>query len=509
MADLLVKLYLTLKRDPSLETISLIDSTLNSALVTQSIKIDDIFVLAFMNRNIRGGDGERRSSMQVIKKLFEILPSKTLKVIDLIPHYGYWKDIFILWDELKELEFENKVIDIIKKQLEIDEKDMAEKKTISLLAKYIPRQTRQKHIAVILATKLFPSILKFSDRMKFYRQKITNLNKYLGTTEIKLCEKKYSDIDFAIVPNKAIAKYKNAFLNQKKESKNSVILKPRHPNDQDRVKCASNYNAHMKNVINKTLPNKKYDPTMPNEVYSMIDNIDISIIQENWNKIRGDLILTNVFNKTMVLSDSSASMFGPLRNINTSMSILISEANKTNKIIKYKNGSYFVDFTSYYSLYDKLTIIESYATGYNIDIDLPDVMKLIKQNATSSDDIPKDLLIITDKSFYELIGMNNNIYTDAGNEIVKNQWKTKLDQIKSQFEPYVVPRIIVWNIKVNNTIKEYIDDLNIPGVLMFYGWSENIFKRICKEGFKQYSQYDLLRHKIDDPMYDIIRERLI
>ena len=57
---------------------------------------------------------------------------------------------------------------------------MNENKSISLLAKWIPRQTRQPHIVKHLANILFPTG-NFSNRMKLYRKKIVPLNTYIET----------------------------------------------------------------------------------------------------------------------------------------------------------------------------------------------------------------------------------------------------------------------------------------------------------------------------------------
>jgi hypothetical protein len=118
--------------------------------------VEDAFVLSFMTRNIRGGTGERDVSRIMFKILHQEKPNIMMELFDLIPHYGCWNDIFTIWDESGNIDIQNKLSEIILKQLKQDEDNIKEEKPISLLAKWIPRENRQGHIAQHLARLLFP-----------------------------------------------------------------------------------------------------------------------------------------------------------------------------------------------------------------------------------------------------------------------------------------------------------------------------------------------------------------
>jgi len=66
-----------------------------------------------------------------------------------------------------------------------------------------------------------------------------------------------------------------------------------------------------------------------------------------------------------------------------------------------------------------------------------------------------------------------------------------------------MPRIVIWNLRP--TYGEFHAQANTEGVLMYSGWSHSIFKKLIN---KVQTLYDGLRQELDDPMYDIIRNRI-
>jgi len=101
----------------------------------------DAIVLAFMTRNTRGGKGERDLFVTMYLTLYKCYKDLASFLLELIPHYGSWRDVFDLFT--KEPNLRNSIINLVKKQLEEDEKNMALGKSVSLLAKWIPRERNQ------------------------------------------------------------------------------------------------------------------------------------------------------------------------------------------------------------------------------------------------------------------------------------------------------------------------------------------------------------------------------
>lgn len=502
----------------------------NTEIPGYDMLMEDAFVLAFMNRNIRGGKGERDIGKTMFKVLNDENPEVMQKLFDLIPHYGCWDDIFKMWDE-SDVSVQNKFTDIILKQLNEDENNMKDNKSISLLAKWIPRQTRQEHIAKHLAFKIFSNDVagNFSHRMKLYRQKIVKLNTYLKTIEIKQCSKKWSDIDPKSVPGRALAKYKNAFLNQNK----SDSAEPRYPEDEDRIKCAQNFRTHMEKVLNGEATVKAVNTRLPNEIYkNILLNLTASEDSKNinraqWKMIRDDLKAAGTFKNMIAMCDFSGSMDGDPKLVSASLGILFSEicvGSGKNKIMTFDSTPQWIEFPETDDIYVKANILGESSLGHGLSTDFQKAMELIisdlKKNRTPLDQAPSDLIVFTDMAWDEACSsseLSSFTLNSYRHHVKTAPWQTHVEMIRESFkragedmfgegQGYKMPRIVIWNLRAS--AGDFHAQAHTEGVLMYSGWSPCVFKQLMKDGFKIQTPYDGLREQLDDSMYDIIRERI-
>ena len=58
--------------------------------------VKNLFVLAFQTRWCRGGKGERKICYQLLAVLYERYPEVVVELAELLPRYGYWKDLLSL-----------------------------------------------------------------------------------------------------------------------------------------------------------------------------------------------------------------------------------------------------------------------------------------------------------------------------------------------------------------------------------------------------------------------------
>ena len=216
-----------------------------SELISEALEktsLEDTFVLLFHTRDIRG-KGERRLSMAMWNALLvsEETKALALNLIDLIPHYGCWQDIFklpsVAW---------SRMLNIVDAQIQKDEIAACDNSSkISLLAKWMPREGQP--MANFCAAKLVPGQMFHGARMKAYRKRVSALNKLLNTVEIKMCstnEKSWASIDPSKVPGGAMKKYSNAFLNERKGCL-------RYPDSDDRMDCRENFEEHLTKRVKK------------------------------------------------------------------------------------------------------------------------------------------------------------------------------------------------------------------------------------------------------------------
>jgi hypothetical protein len=129
--------------------------------------------------------------------------------------------------------------------------------SISLVAKWIPREKSKKFgwLYCYLTMNYFqheipgdhthPSYERAVNRAFMnYRKMISALNKKLDTTQVKMCDKTWSDIDFNKVTSITTHKQTKSFLNVKHNGETS-----RYPHDADRENCRYNYEEYLRDVV--------------------------------------------------------------------------------------------------------------------------------------------------------------------------------------------------------------------------------------------------------------------
>ena len=215
--------------------------------------VQDLFVLLFQTRDIRGGKGERAAAMAMWSVLLSnpVTSSLALDLLDLVPIYGCWQDLFkmplVAW---------SRVLVIIKEQFERDELGACDGSgSVSLLAKWMPREGQP--MATYCAAQLVPGSMFQGSRMKVYRKRVSRLNKVIDTVEIKMCAGSWAAIDPAKVPSRALKNYTKALLN---ESGNMSVSGLRCPKSEDRMKCRYTFQEHFAKATDRT------DAPFPHEI---------------------------------------------------------------------------------------------------------------------------------------------------------------------------------------------------------------------------------------------------
>ena len=174
--------------------------------------LEELVVIAFHLRNVRGGKGLRQLFRDMMGIFYEFNPMLVTLLLPLIPEYGYWKDVFYLSMTLPHML--RPTMDLCVRQLIEDELRVRQGLRPSLMAKYIPKQNKKyKSFANSFAKHLYPDIQCHSLRMANTRRRLSALNQ--ATVEVKMCANNWSSIEPATVPAIAMKKYEAAFLNSK------------------------------------------------------------------------------------------------------------------------------------------------------------------------------------------------------------------------------------------------------------------------------------------------------
>ena len=220
-------------------------------------RIKDLFVLAFHTRWCRGGKGERKLFYQLLAVLYERFPAVVVGLVDLIPVYGYWKDLLSLLlecnrDGIDYAPLSARVWAVYAAQIQADAAELTaaqlERRApkLSLAAKFAPSEGGQ-HSRALNADReicklLFPTLV--GDRLAGgaeaawptarakYRRMLSGLRRALAVPEVLMCAQQWGEIEFGKVSSLCLDRQKRAFLNEGKAHA--------HEDDPDRAACRQN-----------------------------------------------------------------------------------------------------------------------------------------------------------------------------------------------------------------------------------------------------------------------------
>ena len=494
---------------------------------------EDAFVLAFQTRDIRGGKGERALFKTLFATALKARPQLALAVLDLVPEYGCWRDLFSM--NIPQ------VLDLAAEQIIADAK--SEDKPISLCAKWAPREGKDTEGAKALAAVLFPEEKRLSERLKRYRKLVAGLNRRLDTTEIKMCDRKFADIEPAKVPGLCLQKHMKAFLNE--NLKRSQVL--RHPDDKDRMECREHFQEHFKKAAEGKTKVNGSKTLYPHEVIKKLNALnsrayheaspDQSIVEPSvdernalvavWNGMVAGAKALGGLGRTIAMCDFSGSMQSSNCGdtpywVSMAMGLLISELTST----EFKDTFLTFDSNPMWQtlpqgdVYTRMSSIGRVGQGTSTDfqkaMDL--VLATLKEKRVRPGEEPKDLIVITDMAWDQAIGSDGTSHYTGHSyrHVVKTSpWQTHIQMIREAFKragedmwgtPWTPPRIVIWNVAA--TCTDFHATADTEGVIMLSGWSPSLFKVLTEEGARVQNPMEALRIILDSERYDLVRERL-
>ncbi len=548
VGDPRVALSVLLTRGADISTIrSGIDSILAMEDREQAVK--DLFVLAFQTRDVRGGKGERAVSYEMFKYLLDnaVYTSLASDILDLIPEYGCWRDLFQLAET--HAKAKDRVLEITEHQFHKDEATMAGGK-VSLMAKHAPREDKYPDQYKELANRLFTAEPKYSRRLKMLRQALSAMNKVAKTVEVPMCDKHFADIDPAAVPGRALQKYTKAFLNQPSTYRHSEH--PRPSTDLDRVTCAEHFTEHFAKAakgeaklngsqtvfphelvkkIMATLSRYDYYDEQLEALVSKITKEERDALVGVWNQMVKDAKEGGGLGRSLAMCDFSGSMQSSGNNRDTpywvsmAMGLLISEVttdefkdvfltfDSTPQLHHLPKGDIFQRVASIGG-----SIAQGTSTDFQKAMDL--VLERCKAMRVRPGQEPENLIVLTDMNWDQACASDaysRYTYNRYRHVVKTDPWQTHVEMIREAFkragedmwgegQGLKMPRIVIWNIAATST--DFHAKSDTEGVVMLSGWSPSLFKILQKEGVVIQTPYAALRAQLDDERYDPVRARV-
>ena len=409
----------------------------------------------FYLRDCREGLGEKMAFYNSFNCLISYNKEYAIKLIPLIPEYGSWKDLFsmnLLHNGDKDIREVTE--QLIANQFCEDLKAVSKQSTsISLIGKWLPSVNagnKSKKEAKYLCKNVF----HITEAV--YRKCLSVLRKQLDIVERKMCSKDFDKINYSTVPSKANLLYKDAFLKHDRERRLEFL--------ESLKKGEAKINSSV---------------LFPCDIYAMYNSLEVdNTLEELWKA------LPNMVDKnqsTIVVADGSGSMtYGFISKIEPidvarSLAIYFSEkltGEYKNKFITFSSNPQLVDLSYCDSLWIKKKLLGTYRDCSNTD--LKKVFKLILDTAVTNnipqEDLPKNILIISDMEFDEGCTFDKSLFNEIADEYSSKGYK--------------LPKLIFWNVgSRTNTIPL---TKNENGVILVSGYSANICRMICSAELNPY-----------------------
>lgn len=441
----------------------------------------------FYIRDIRGGQGERRFFRVCMKDLAVQNIDAAKRNLVHIPEFGRWDDLYTFVGT----PLQNAALQVIKDQLELD----VACKTPSLLAKWLKSENTSSAESRRLGniTREFLGMTH-----KQYRKTLAVLRTRINVLEKLMSENRWDEIEFDKIPSKAGLKYKNAFARRDIERiKAGKQTYEEFAKDETTIVNAKTlYPYEVVDQATKVWRRKGwYDYVLP-----AMDDTNRLMVNKYWDNLT-DYFNNAVFNGIAVV-DTSGSMTGTTAScpINVAISLGMYCAERA----KGPFAGHYISFASRPQLIavegvdfcDKVKRI--YQTNLCDNTNLEAVFDLVLKNAKkyhmSQDDLPQNIIIISDMEFDAGCGFGYWSRRDH------QENETLMETIAKKFEAagYELPHLIYWNVDARQNNIPMIGNGRISYVS---GMSPSIFETIMsgKTG------YDLMMEKLNSERYSVIQ----
>lgn len=432
----------------------------------------------FYIRDVRGGQGERRFFRVVIRDMATYDNDTRAAIernMELIPEFGRWDDLYSFIDT----PMQDKALSIIKHQLALD----VQCKTPSLLAKWMPSENASSKKTIHLGN-ITRSYLNMTH--KEYRRTLAILRSRINIVEKLMSENRWDEIEFDKIPSKAGLIYKNAF------ARRDIIKAKFEKFAKDETTKVNASTLYPYEVVEKALRINQYRP----------DETDRAMTNKYWANLADYFNGANL--NALAVVDTSGSMHGTPINVAISLGLYCAEKAGgpfANHYISFASRPQLIECEGV-DFVDKVWRIyrTNLVDNTNIEAVFDLLLDTAKRNKCSQDDLPQNILIISDMEFDSATsGGSYNWRTGKYEDrygFTKATADTVMEGIAKKWAAagYKMPHLIYWNVDARQNNIPMIGNGPISYVS---GFSPSIFQSIIagKTG------YDLMMECLNKERY--------
>lgn len=435
-----------------------------------------------MVRDPRRGMGERAMFRGVLYDLFRDQALNPIHLGEIVAEYGRWDDLIAVFAKVKA--GRKFIARILLNQLRADQEAMARGKSVSLLAKWMPKENASSKETKRAAHEL---IKIFRIKPRNYRRTLSALRKYLKVVERDMSANRWDQINYDAVPSLAMSKYRTAFYNHDAERFQTYLT--------DVKEGRAKINAGVANPA--VLVRQMYEGDDGGE-----DAGDVAVAQ--WEA----LPRINFAKPMIPICDVSGSMCTPAGggamciDVAVALSILLSEANTgpyKDIILTFSNHPTVIDFSKVNGIAEKVKTVYHADWGgtTNVADALRTILAIAVKNGVPKGSVLPDLVVFSDMEFNEAngdFGYDTPIVTGYDTPIVTD---TLFESVRREYESagYPFPKVIFWNLSSNGRALLPLKK-NDLGITLMSGYSQYLFDMLCNN---RLDPYDALLDQLAKP----------
>jgi len=502
-----------------------LDASRDESEMTQCREYIMILIkMCAQTRDIVSGKGECVLSYMMLHSIIKVYPKIgqalfekfVLLEIDGVPvhPYGSWKDVKYICDIFRGNISVDFIIRIVNDQLTKDIEAFKRGDSISLLAKWIPREgSKFGWLFLSLAADYLSNIIiSAKDKSRetkeraaklcnmHYRKIVSSLNKYLDTTQIKQCGENWSEIIPEKVTSVTLHRNKNAFLNTKKGRQRSY--------QDDREECAINFRKFLDKALDgKTeVKGKRVGlADFTKDALSLLGPLspqksEVDMLNLQW---KSNGTQNAALGNFVALVDVSGSMDGDPLNAAIALGIRVAENSKLGKrVLTFSSFPKWVNLEGKPNFVDMVRELKGaeWGTTTNFARAMEMILAVIVQQKMTVEEVKEINLVIfsdmmideADKNYDSMYDMISKKYADAG--------------VNVHGTPYTPPHIIFWNLRSTSGFPNLTKQKNTS---MLSGFSPVLLNLFCEKGMEcleNYTPWEFLKESLGHARYNVLDE---
>jgi hypothetical protein len=512
-------------------------------------------------RDIEDGKGEYALSYMMIwtwYKYFPELAKEALALFVTSPHeteptpYGSWKDIKYFCEYIRErgaspnhelIQYCIQMMNCqLRKDMELYQDDVVTAKQVSLVAKWIPRESSKfgwlySHLAYDYFPEFLVSVKATDNTQKTkaekkckaqYRILCATLNRHLDTVQIKQTAKRWADIDHAKTTSITMAKNRLAFLNLTDRNGNAKGNKSQQrSNEEDRIQCAANLKEQLESIKRNGREVKGKNVglhTFTEQATTLLRNgtpTEIDMLNSQWRD-NGNIKNAAGLGPMVAMVDTSGSMAGDPMNAAIALGCRVAEKSILGRrVLTFSAEPQWISLDGCDTFTSMVGKINDYSKTMGLNTDFYRALDMIL-SAIEEHKVPPDvaetmvLAIFSDMQIDDNLNvMNGKGYgpSDVEKIAARKNWDTMFQRIRTKYadvgtrmygRPLNPPHILFWNLRKTDGFPTITSEANCSMMSGFDPTMLNLFCELGMEALKNSTPFQLLIKSLDNPRYDVM-----